>query len=142
MYCFIYLYFDFVFLWRQRIEISNLFIMQYAVIHLTTLFELQLVCIFPAPSRLQHFHTKCWLKCVKFSLKNKATFDPKLRLTLSIFFNSLFFSNASLSCFLFTNQTIVFFGLDLPSLWHPSISLFFILMLSNSKILTNLSSTI
>ena len=62
------------------------------------------------------------------------TFDSKPRLRSFIFFRSAFFSKTSYQNFLFTNLTIVFGGLALPSLWQPSISLFRTVIFRHLKI--------
>ena len=55
----------------------------------------------------------------------------KIKVNIVNFLQVTFFAIASSAYFLLTNQTIVFFELALPSLWHPLMSLLFISMLSN-----------
>ena len=85
-------------------------------------------------------HTFPSIKEDRFSLTNNFTLSWKHNFALSIFFSSCFLSRIRLQNFLFTNLTILVFGLPLPFLWHPSISLFSTVRLIDLHISSTLCS--
>ena len=94
---------------------------------------------FTSLSQLPAFPSKPLLKGDRFSLTNNSTLFWKHNFALSIFVHA-FLSRIRLQNFLLANLTIVVFGLPLPILWDPSISLFSTVRLIDLHILSTLCS--
>ena len=61
------------------------------LLNFTIPFELQQLWIFPARFNSLHIQANCWLRGIKFSLRNNLVFDSKSRSRLFTFFGSVFF---------------------------------------------------